>query len=156
MSLGSYYLKCIEIMKQMMAQCLRVWNGPGRRTGGSADDMNSARQTTDHESSSDPSTGGASATPDHTDLASGSTTGAPGVYATPFYGYYNGGTTYDPNDPATYQDDYIMFRIRLAGDPSSASGDDLRSAHWNILIDVDADGYKEFWVDINGPHSRGR
>ncbi len=111
---------------------------------------------TDHELSSDPSTGGAAATPGSVDLSSGSPTGAPGPFETPLYGYYNGGTPYDANDPSTYEDDFIIFRLRLGGDPSSSSPDpDFVSAHWNILVDVDADGFKEYWIDVDGPYDNG-
>lgn len=108
----------------------------------------------DEETSSDTSNGGAAVTPSHTDLASGSPGADPGLFETSLYGYYNGGTPYDPNDPSTLEDDYIMFRMRLAGDPSTNSTD-LKSAHWNVLVDIDNDGYKEFWVDVNGPFASG-
>jgi hypothetical protein len=108
----------------------------------------------DHETSSDPSNGGAAVSPASIDLASGSPGADPGTFETPLYGYYNGGTAYDPDDPSTLEDDYIMFRMRLVGDPASSSTD-FKSSHWNVLVDVDNDGYKEFWVDLNGPFASG-
>ncbi len=106
----------------------------------------------DHETSSDPSTGGAAPT-GSVDLASGSLGASPGPADTPTYGYYDGGTAYDPLDPSTMEDDYLFFRIRVAGDPSQAGG--FTSAHWNILFDIDDDGYKEYWVDLQGSYESG-
>jgi hypothetical protein len=103
----------------------------------------------DFETSADPSHGPAAVPPSQTDLASGSPADYPGAYTTPAFGYYNGGTVWDQNDPATLLDDYIFFRIRVQGDPVAQQGD-FTSYHWNILLDVDGDGYKEFWVDLEG------
>lgn len=103
----------------------------------------------DHEGSQDPTNGGSGATPARTDLSSGSPDGSfPGPYDTPFIGYYNGGTVYDPDDPVTLEDDFIRFTMRLDGDPSHSTS--FASSHWNVLFDVDNDGYKEFWVDLDG------
>ncbi len=55
----------------------------------------------DHEGSSDPSHGSANVLPSDTDLASGVTTTNPGNYTTPFFGYYDGGTPYDPLNVST-------------------------------------------------------
>ena len=55
----------------------------------------------------------------------------PGPEATSYFGYYDGGTVYDPDDPSTMEDDYILFRMRVEGDPSS--GDAFDSKHWNVL-----------------------
>lgn len=109
----------------------------------------------DHESSGsgDPSRGPANVPPAETDLASGVAGGTnPGPYATPAFGYYNGGTRYDPNDPQTMEDDYIFFRIRIVGDPWQ-NGNNFKSYHWNVLLDIDADGYKEYWLDLEGNYS---
>lgn len=106
----------------------------------------------DHEStgSGDPSHGQANVPPDATDLASGATSSInPGPNATPSFGYYDGGTQYDPTNLSTMNDDYIFFRMRLTGDPST-NKDDFKSYHWNVLFDIDADGYKEYWIDIDG------
>jgi hypothetical protein len=113
----------------------------------------------DEESSSDSTNGGAAVSPSSIDLASGSPNGSdPGTYDTPAYGYYNGGTIYNATDPDTMLDDYVYFRMRLDGDPRSgtqANKTDFASYHWNVLLDVDNDGYKEFWVDIDGGHASG-
>jgi hypothetical protein len=107
----------------------------------------------DEETSADSSHGPAAVTPSWTDLASGSPGSYPGPEATSYFGYYNGGTVYDPNDPATMEDDYILFRMRVEGDPSTGPAFD--SKHWNVLFDVDGDGYKEYWVDLDGSVASG-
>lgn len=111
----------------------------------------------DHETSSDPTNGGAAVQPADSDIASCSPGADPGACSSPIFGYYNGGTTYDPNDPATMNDDFIFFRMRLEGDPRKNSPgtkpDAFNSRHWNVLLDVDGDGYKEFWIDLEGDFS---
>jgi len=72
----------------------------------------------DEEGSSDSTNGGAAVRPASIDLSSGSPNDHdPGPFDTPSYGYYNGGTEWDPNDPATLEDDHIRFTMRLNGDP---------------------------------------
>ncbi len=39
--------------------------------------------------------------------------------------------------------------MRVTGDPST-NKTDFKSYHWNVLFDIDADGYKEYWIDIDG------
>ena len=108
----------------------------------------------DHESSSDPTYGAAPPATKSIDLASGSPNGAdPGPFDTPSYGFYDGGTEYDPDDPSTMEDDYVLFTMRLVGDPRSAK-EDFVSYHWNVLVDVDNDGYKEYWIDLFGGYSQ--
>ncbi|PLX78231.1 MAG: hypothetical protein C0616_14975, partial [Desulfuromonas sp.] len=96
--------------------------------------------------------GNANVPPAATDLASGVDATNPGPETTPFFGYYNGGTTYDPDDPSTMEDDVLFFRMRLRGDPTFKGAFD--SYHWNILLDVDADGYKEYWIDLEGSYQQ--
>ena len=84
------------------------------------------------------------------DLESGYPSSLPGAEDTPAYGFYNGGTEYDPLDPSTLEDDYILFRMRLSGNPGTGGG--FTSSHWNILLDIDDDGYKEYWVDLEGSY----
>jgi hypothetical protein len=106
----------------------------------------------DHtEGTNDPSRNGPGVEPDTLDLASGSPDSNPGPYDTPSYGYYDGGTPYDPLVPSTLDDDYLLFRLRVTTDPNHSVGFD--SNHWNILVDVDDDGYKEFWVDLQGSYN---
>ncbi|OGV78350.1 MAG: hypothetical protein A3K19_20355 [Lentisphaerae bacterium RIFOXYB12_FULL_65_16] len=110
----------------------------------------------DFESSSDPSNGGTGVQPAAIDLASWSPDGSnPGPGVTPLYGYYDGGTRWDPAVPSTMNDDFILFTMRLDADPSVNSGNpkDFTSYHWNVLFDVDGDGYKEFWIDVDGGYS---
>jgi hypothetical protein len=131
----------------------------------------------DHENTGtgDPTHGPANVPPAATDLASfGDAATNPGTETTPFFGYYNGGTSYDAANPlicsvsqttcqtdsdcplgesciGSWEDDYIFFRMRIRGDPSAGGGKpDFSSYHWNILLDLDADGYKEYWVDLEG------
>jgi hypothetical protein len=95
----------------------------------------------DEEGSSDSSTGGAAPNPSSIDLSSGSPNGSdPGPYDTPSYGYYDGGTPYDPDDPSTMEDDFIRFTMRVGGDPTQSTG--FSGNHWNVLLDFDNDGYK--------------
>jgi len=108
---------------------------------------------TDHETSSDPSNGGSAVQPSEIDIASGSVNpGSPGAEPSVWYGYYNGGTPWNPNDPSTMNDDYLLFRLRVGGNPKDegGNGDWFSSYHWNILIDIDNDGYKEYWLDLDG------
>jgi hypothetical protein len=107
----------------------------------------------DEETAADSSHGQATPPPAFTDLASGSPGAYPGPEATSYFGYYDGGTVWDPNDPATMEDDYIVFRVRVEGSPRSGAAFD--SAHWNVLFDVDGDGYKEYWVDLDGSYGSG-
>ncbi|MEW6358025.1 MAG: C25 family cysteine peptidase [Planctomycetota bacterium] len=107
-------------------------------------------QISDYESSADPTNGGAAVQPKCIDLASASPYPAnPGVAPTSQIGYYDGGTDYDPNDPATMTDDVVMFRMRIDDNPSKSTG--FEQYHWNVVLDVDGDGFKEFWIDVNGP-----
>jgi hypothetical protein len=108
----------------------------------------------DHESTGtgDPTHGQANVPPADTDLSSGANGANPGPYATPYFGYYDGGTEYDPEDPSTMEDDYILFRMRVVGDPRKGLA--FSNYHWNVLLDIDADGYKEYWVDLEGKYSQ--
>ncbi len=102
----------------------------------------------DHETSQDPSNGGTGVQPANIDLASGAADLGPGPEAVAWFGYYDGGTAWDPLTPSTMDDDYILFRIRIDKDPALKEG--FKSYHWNVLIDTDNDGFKEFWIDTEG------
>jgi len=39
--------------------------------------------------------------------------------------------------------------MRLVGDPRTVK-EDFGSDHWNVLLDLDGDGYKEYWIDLDG------
>ena len=106
----------------------------------------------DEETSSDSSHGSAAVPPSSTDLASASPGSPPGPKETALYGYFNGGTPWDPENVSTMNDDFIMFRFRLTGDPSHSTGFD--SYHWNVLFDIDGDGYKEYWIDTDGTYKQ--
>ena len=124
----------------------------------------------DFETSSDPTRGSGAVTPDRSDIASGydGTNGAEsncnpaiptfdrcGLETSAFWAYYDGGTTWDNVDnSASMNDDYLAFRMRINGDPNT-NGIGLNSTHWNFLIDTDGDGFKEFWVDMDGSATGG-
>lgn len=97
-------------------------------------------------------------TPDLIDIASGdnlanancwptSATGGCGTSPSTYLGLWDNGTS-------TGADDYVFFRLRIADDPRGGSGGGsavgFGAYHWNILIDSDVDGYKEFWIDLFG------
>jgi hypothetical protein len=133
--------------------CAVDWNLFKNAPGFIADYTYKGQAIKDHEStgSGDPSHGQANVPPSDTDLASDATSSVnPGGETTPFFGYYNGGTPYDPLNPSTMNDDVIFFRMRLAGDPSASAQEDFKCYHWNVLFDIDADGYKEYWIDLDG------
>lgn len=125
----------------------------------------------DAESSSDPSQGSASVTPSRSDIASGfdGTNGSAancnptlgpsytdcGPETSIFWAWYDGGTVWDGiANSASMNDDYLFFRMRINGDPAT-NGIGLNSTHWNFLIDTDRDGYKEFWIDVDGSFQGG-
>ncbi len=70
-----------------------------------------------------------------------------GTKATAFFDYNKRGTISEA-------DDYLFFRMRLSATPA-AGGDKIANGHWNTLLDIDGDGFKEFWVDIEGNGSGG-
>ncbi len=131
----------------------------------------------DGDAGTDTSQGGSGVSPRRTDIASGATSAANasaancnppvagglcGPRTSVFWGYYDGGTVYAGSQcsnpagagyDANFQDDFILFRLRLNGNPGTNGG--LTSNHWNILLDIDGDGYKEFYVDIDGTHAGG-
>ncbi|MGR9100572.1 MAG: hypothetical protein ACU826_08395, partial [Gammaproteobacteria bacterium] len=44
----------------------------------------------------------------------------------------------------------LFLRMRLNGNPGASSGNGFGNDHWNFLLDVDRDGYKEMWIDLHG------
>lgn len=135
--------------------CAIDWNNFTGEDGFIADYTYKGQAIKDYEAtgSGDPTHGQANVPPAETDLASAATSDTnPGNETTPYFGYYNGGTPYNPLDPSTMNDDYIFFRMRVSGDPST-NKTDFTSYHWNVLFDIDADGYKEYWIDIDGGYN---
>lgn len=135
--------------------CATDWNNFANNPGYIADYTYKGTPIKDYESvgTGDPSHGPANVPPASTDLASNASAGTnPGAQTTPFFGYYDGNTPYDPNNPSTLEDDFIFFRMRVGGDPRAGGKNppDFDSYHWNVLFDVDGDGYKEYWVDLEG------
>jgi hypothetical protein len=132
--------------------CATDWNNFTINPGFMTTYTYKGRTVRDHETSSDPSHGPAAVSPANSDIASGSSNGDPGPYTSVFYGYYDGGTAWDPNNPVTMEDDHVMFRIRVNGDPRAAGAFDSR--HWNVLFDLERDGYKEYWIDLEGDYKQ--
>lgn len=68
--------------------------------------------------------------------------GAPdGSLSSVFYtGFTNGGT------------EILAFRVRLRSNPLSSIGKDspFVASRWNLLVDTDGDGFKEYLVTVNG------
>ncbi len=139
--------------RAQLTACATDWDNFANNPGYISEYTFQGGTISDEETSADTSHGPASVPPDWTDLASGSPSNFPGPHPTPYFGYYNGGTAYDPDDPVTMEDDYIFFRIRIQGDPVGGSAFD--SKHWNVLFDVDDDGYKEYWIDLQGDYQSG-
>ena len=106
----------------------------------------------DHEQSGDPSNGGTGVNPDWIDVSSASPDSPPGPESSVAFGYWNGGTVWDADDPVTMEDDYVFFRMRLGDDPRESSGVGFDSFHWNVLFDLNHDGYKDYWIDTEGPY----
>lgn len=71
-----------------------------------------------------------------TDFSSGPSFDQPSIY------YYGNGSI-------------LFFRLRVNGPPIAltGSGQPFSSATWNILIDTDGDGWKEFVIEIDGTSS---
>ena len=107
----------------------------------------------DHEQAADPSNGGTAVNPDWIDISSASPSSAPGPESSVAFGYWNGGTVWDPDDPVTLEDDYVFFRMRIGGDPQDNSGVGFDSFHWNVLFDLNDDGYKDYWIDLEGSYA---
>ena len=131
-----------------LTSCATDWNNFTGPNGFVSEYTYQGASIRDHETSADPTNGGAAVSPSESDLASGSPGSFPGPESTTFFGYYDAGTDWNPDDPSTLEDDYILFRWRLRGDPSQSSG--FKSGHWNVLFDLDRDGYKDYWVDVDG------
>jgi hypothetical protein len=73
-----------------------------------------------------------------------------GTATTGFWSYFNGGS-----DTST-ANDYFAVRLRVDGDPREPNDECLSNGHWNYLVDSDADGFKEIWVDLWGNQDRIR
>jgi hypothetical protein len=103
-------------------------------------------------SGGDPTNGGTGVNPNSIDISSASPASPPGPESSVAFGYYNGGTPWSPTDPATLEDDFIFFRMRIGADPRDNSTVGFNSYHWNILFDLNADGYKDYWIDVDGSY----
>ncbi len=101
----------------------------------------------DAETSSDPSNGGAAVQPSTVDIASGAAGAGPGTQPSVLFAYYDGGTPGNVN----YTDDFYGFRLRLNADPQHGTG--YVTGKWDVLIDIDGDGFKEFIIQLDGDWS---
>lgn len=101
----------------------------------------------DHESSQDPSHGQASGVaPAVVDIASCSADGRlPGSQPSALIAFYDDGAG----------GEWLAFRMRLNDTPveraTGATG--YMSRLWNVLLDIDGDGYKEYVVSVDGTHA---
>src|ERR1051325_11473538 len=85
-------------------------------------------------SNGDTSNGGSGVNPNSVDVFNGTSGTLPSVY------YY-----YDSTNQV------LFFRMRLLGDPRTGGGNaPLDQYTWNVLLDTDGDGYKEFFLEVNG------
>ncbi|QYJ77938.1 tandem-95 repeat protein [Shewanella acanthi] len=108
----------------------------------------------DHESSSDPTNGGAAVQPSAIDIASCSADGAsPGAMPSTWIKYEDTDTNL-----ATTNDAYLVLRMRLDANPSESgrNGPGLQSAHWDFLIDIDNDGTNDYIIDIDGTYASSK
>ncbi|MFH1598282.1 MAG: hypothetical protein ABIB97_04415, partial [Patescibacteria group bacterium] len=103
---------------------------------------------TDYEdgvcSLNDDSNGGTNVTPKNVDLASNAQVGPPCL---------NPGA--EPTLQYGEDVDYFYFRIRLADTPLPPSGSQYDSYHWDVLMDVDGNGYSDYVLDLNGSAAYG-
>jgi len=84
---------------------------------------------------SDPTNGGSGVNPANVDVFNGCTGGAPMNLPSAYY-YYD-----DTND-------VFFFRLLLRATPSQGGG--LAAKTWNVLFDLDGDGWMEFFVEVEG------
>ncbi|HET9532863.1 MAG TPA: C25 family cysteine peptidase, partial [Blastocatellia bacterium] len=81
----------------------------------------------------DSTDGGTGVNPDSADVYKGTSGTLPSVY---FY--------YDASNQV------LFFRMRLRGNPQQGGQSQLQNGTWNAILDTDGDGYKEFFVELNG------
>ncbi|NVK31941.1 MAG: tandem-95 repeat protein [Gammaproteobacteria bacterium] len=108
----------------------------------------------DHESSSDPTNGGAAVQPSQIDIASCSADGAsPGDQPSVWIAYDD-----EDGDESTLDDAYLMLRMRLDDNPSESSRNapGLTSSHWDFLIDIQNDGTTDYIVDVDGSYASNK
>jgi uncharacterized repeat protein (TIGR01451 family) len=105
----------------------------------------------DQETSADVSRGSAAVQPDRIDISSGAASGnlGPGTEPSVLWAYYDGGT---PGD-SFYTDDFYGFRLLLGDDPQHGPSGGYDSYHWDVLLDIDGDDWKEFVIDLSGDFS---
>jgi hypothetical protein len=96
------------------------------RLGNTIDDLQA--------SGGDTSSGGTGINPNSIDVFNGTAGNLPSVYY-----------QYDPVNLV------IFFRMRLLGDPRTQGGNAPFDQYtWNAVLDTDGDGFKEFFVEVNG------
>lgn len=78
------------------------------------------------------------------------TVGTCGPHPSAYYSYY-----YDDSQKMAY----LFMRMRVALNPTNGNqnnrGNGWLSSHFNFLLDFDGDGFKEFWLDLDGGFAGG-
>ena len=83
----------------------------------------------------DQTDGGTGVNPDSSDTYDGGARNNAGTLATSYF-------FYDSSNQV------MFFRMRLLGDPRQGSA--FSNGTWNAVLDTDGDGFKEFFVEVNG------
>ena len=83
----------------------------------------------------DQTDGGTGVNPDSSDTYDGGARNEAGTLATSYF-------FYDSSNQV------MFFRMRLLGDPRQGSA--FSNGTWNAVLDTDGDGFKEFFVEVNG------
>ncbi|UCG70683.1 MAG: DUF11 domain-containing protein, partial [Thermoplasmata archaeon] len=102
----------------------------------------------------DPTHGPANVAPAAVDIASGVNASGggeennPGDYISVQYYYVDPDN--DSYEFTNIGDDWIFFRMRVAADPTHSGKFAYKAYHWDILLEVDEDEYKELVLDLNG------
>lgn len=86
----------------------------------------------------DLTTGGTGVNPDSVDAYDGGARNSAGTLTTVYY-YYDSAN------------EVLFFRMRLLGDPRQSGG--LSNGTWDVIFDTDGDGWKEFFIEVNGNSS---
>ncbi|HEX8089311.1 MAG TPA: C25 family cysteine peptidase [Blastocatellia bacterium] len=82
--------------------------------------------------------GGTGVNPDSVDTYDGGARNSAGTLTTVYY-YYDS------------VNEVLFFRMRLLGDPRQSGG--LSNGTWDVIFDTDGDGWKEFFIEVNGNSS---
>jgi hypothetical protein len=75
---------------------------------------------------------------------------SPGFDTSVQFAFYTGANS--ATDCTGRSDDLVAFLLWTDDDPYLKTG--YGSRHWNVLVDVDGDGYNEFWLYLFGGYSQ--